>query len=169
MSLEIGSVIQPGNENAFQVGDRKANASLSDLPDTHRPLLEGPITAALATITPKGRAQISPVWCSHDGTHIKLNSVKGRVKDKNLRARREVALLLLNPEQPYHWMSINGRVVEVIDESDPERGHLATESIDELSELYINERPYPLRDPTGEERVLYMVEPTRILTFGTPN
>ncbi len=167
MSLEIGSVITGGNENAFQVGERKKNATLADLPDSHRPLLEGPVVASMATITPKGRAQISPVWCNHDGTHVNINSVKGRVKDKNMRERPEVALLLLNPKNPYHWMSINGRVVNVIDEDDSERGHLATESIDDLAELYVQQRPYPFRDPKGEVRVLYKVEPMRILTFGT--
>jgi len=167
MSLEIGSVIKAGNENAFQVGERKKNAALADLPESHRPLLDGPIVASLATITPKGSTQISPVWCSHDGTHININSAKGRVKDKNMRARPDVALLLLNPKNPYHWMSINGRVVDVIDEDDPQRGHLATENIDDLAELYVDRRPYPFRDPKGEVRVLYKVEPTRILTFGT--
>jgi PPOX class probable F420-dependent enzyme len=166
MSLKIGSVITAGKKNAFQVDERKKNATLADIPESHRPLLDGPIVASLATITPKGRAQLSPVWCDHDGTHINLNSAKGRVKDKNMRERPEVALLLLNPEDPYHWMSINGRIVDVIDEDDPERGHLATQNIDDLADLYVDRRPYPFRDPDGEVRVLYKIEPTRILTFG---
>ena len=168
MGLEIGSVIKAGNENAFQVGERKKNATLADIPDSHRSLLDGPIVASLTTLTPKGGAQVSPVWRSHDGTHININSARGRVKDKNMRARADVALLLLNPKNPYHWTSINGRVVEVIDEDDPQRGHLATENIDDPAELYVERRPYPFRDPKGEVRVLYKIEPTRILTFGTP-
>ncbi len=168
MGLQIGSVIKAGNENAFQVGERKKNATLADIPDSHRSLLDGPIVASLATLTPKGGTQISPVRCSHDGTHLNINSARGRVKDENMREWPEVALLLLNPTNPYHWMSINGRVVEVIDEDDRQRGQLATENIDDLAELYVDRRPYPFRDPKGEVRVLYKVEPTRILTFGTP-
>lgn len=42
---------------------------------------------------------------------------KGRLKDRNLRARPEVTLLLVNPENAYHWMEIYGRVVEIVDET----------------------------------------------------
>jgi hypothetical protein len=110
-------------------------------------------------MTASGRIQLTPVWCNHDGTHVNLNSVKGRVKDRNMRERPDIALLLLNPENPYHWMSINGRVVDIVDEDDPARGHLATENIDDLAELYVNQRPYPFRDPKGGEiRVLYKLD-----------
>ncbi len=63
-------------------------------------------------------------------------------------------------------MTINGTVDEIIDEDDPETGHLATESIDALAEKYMGERPYPLRNPKGEVRVLFKLRPTKILTFG---
>lgn len=112
--------------------------------------------------------QITPVWVSNDGTRLELNSVRGRLKDRNLRSNGKVSLLLMNPKNAYHWMSIDGKVVEIIDEDDKARGHLATESIDFLAKKYLNQTPYPLRDPKGEIRVLYKVEPLHILTFGTP-
>ncbi len=57
------------------------------------------------------------------------------------------------------------RVVDrVIDESGPD-GHLATESIDALSETYINQTPYPFRTE-GEERVLFLISPTQVVIFG---
>ena len=77
--------------------------------------------------------------------------------------------MLLNPQNPYHWLTVYGRVVEVIEENDPERGHLATENIDDLAAKYLGERPYPLRDPAGEIRVRYAVEPRRVVTFGPVN
>jgi hypothetical protein len=80
-----------------------------------------------------------------------------------------LTLMLLNPKNPYHWLTVYGRVVEVIDENDPERGHLATENIDDLAEKYLGQRPYPLRDPAGEIRVRYSVEPRRVVTFGPVN
>jgi hypothetical protein len=57
-------------------------------------------------------------------------------------------------------------VVRIIEEDDEADGHLATENIDDLADVYLGKRPYPLRDPRGEVRVLYKVEPTRIVTFG---
>ena len=52
--------------------------------------------------------------------------------------------MLLNPENVHHWISIEGKVVSMVDEDDPENGHLATEYIDVLSELYLGVSPYPL-------------------------
>jgi PPOX class probable F420-dependent enzyme len=122
----------------------------------------------LATTKPNGLPQLTPIWVAHDGTHILVNTKKGRVKDRNMRTRPDVAILLVSPENPYHWVSINGRVAEIIDETDPARGHEATRTIDEMAKRYINTTPYPLRDPKGEVRVLFKVLPTYVMTFGPP-
>ena len=169
MTVEIADIITPGHEGAFKVGTRDPRPSLRELPEVHRRLFEDPVTACLATITPSGHAQLTPVWVNTDGDHLFLNSTAGRVKDRNLRARPDVTLMLLNPKNPYHWLTVYGRVVDVIDENDPERGHLATENIDDLAAKYLDQRPYPLRDPAGEVRVRYAVEPRRVVTFGPVN
>ena len=157
----------PSNEKAFTVKDKKPG-SLKDIAPHYRQLFDEPVTAALTTVDDKGKMQITPVWVSNDGTRLELNSVRGRLKDRNLRSNGKVSLLLMNPKNAYHWMSIDGKVVEIIDEDDKARGHLATESIDLLAKKYLNQTPYPLRDPKGEIRALYKVEPLHILTFGTP-
>jgi PPOX class probable F420-dependent enzyme len=167
MAATIGDVITPGNEKAFTVKDTKPGA-LKDLGPQYTKLLSDPVTASLTTVNDKGEMQVTPVWVGNDGTHIELNSARGRLKDRNLRGNGQVTLLLMNPANPYHWMSINGKVVDIIDEDDKARGHLATKSIDGLALRYVNQTPYPFRDPKGEVRVLYKVEPTQILTFGTP-
>lgn len=166
MSFEIADVITPGHEQAFTIGERTAGASLRDLPAVHLALLDEPVTAAVATINADGTAQLTPNWVNHDGTYIYLNSVRGRLKDRNYRARPQVTVMLMNPKNPYHWITIYGTIEQIIEEDDPVQGHLATESIDDLSESYLGARPYPLRDAAGEIRVLYKVRPTRIITFG---
>ncbi len=72
--------------------------------------------------------------------------------------------MLMNPNNPYHFMTIDGVVEEIIEEDDPENGHFATENVD--AQKYLGTSPYPLRNPKGEVRVLYKVRPTKILTFG---
>lgn len=166
MTLEIADVITPGNNDAFTIGARKPATDLTNLPAVHLALLDQPVTASVATINADGTPQLTPNWVHHDGTYIKLNSVRGRLKDRNLRARPSVVVMLVNPQNPYHWITIYGEVTQIIEEDDPQEGHLATESIDDLAEAYLGQRPYPLRDPNGEVRVLYLVRPTRILTFG---
>jgi PPOX class probable F420-dependent enzyme len=168
MSVKVQEVITPGNERAFTIGKESQAASLAALDPIYRQLLETGVTAALATTSQDGRPQLTPVWLNHDGVYINLNSVRGRLKDRNLRARPEITLMVVNPKNPYHWMTIWGTVDTIIEEDDPQQGHLATESIDALAQTYLNVSPYPLRDPKGEVRVLYKVRPTRIQTFGQP-
>ena len=167
MASTIGDVITPGNEKAFTVRSTKPGA-LKDLAPQYKKLLSDAVTASLTTVSDKGEMQVTPVWVGNDGTYLELNSVRGRLKDRNLRDNGKVTLLLMNPANPYHWMSINGKVVDIIDEDDKTRGHLATKSIDALALRYVNQTPYPFRDPKGEVRVLYKVEPIQILTFGNP-
>ena len=167
MSVEIADMIIPGNAGAFTVGSKESVSTFTDLPEVHRNLIEGPVTATLATMNADGTPQLTPVWVNHDGERINLNSMRGRLKDRNIRARPQVSILFINDDNPYHWINVEGEVVEIIDEDDPEDGQLATENIDDLAELYLNERPYPLRDASvNEVRVLYKVEPKRIVTFG---
>ena len=73
----------------------------------------------------------------------------------------------MNPENPYHWVTLYGDVESVVDESDAENGSLATESINRLAKLYLDADEYPLRNE-GEERSLFTLNPTKIVTFGTP-
>jgi PPOX class probable F420-dependent enzyme len=166
MSFEIADVIPPVNVRAFTIGERTTGDSLRDLPEVHLALLDEPVTAAVGTVSADGTAQLTPNWVHHDGTYVFLNSVRGRLKDRNYRARPNVTILLMNPKNPYHWITIYGAIEEFIEEDDPANGHLATESIDALSQSYLGADPYPLRDPGGEIRVLYKVRPTRIITFG---
>jgi PPOX class probable F420-dependent enzyme len=166
MTFEICDVITPVAVGSFTVGSTTKAERVTDLPAVHVALLQRAVTGALATVDAHGNPQTTPVWCDSDTEHVNLNSKKGRLKDRNIRRRTQVSLLLVNPDNAYHWIEIKGEVVDVIDEDDPERGHLATKSIDDLAEKYLGQRPYPLRDPSGEVRTLYQVRPTRILTFG---
>lgn len=165
--MEIGTVIAPGTENGLQVGDR-TQGSLGDLPDTHVDLLKGAYTAVMSTLNASGTVQLTPVWLLDDGVHLLINSAKGRLKDRNLRARPQVTVLVMNPANPFHWLSIQGEVVDVIEEDDPERGELATTTINAGSALYMGTEVYPARDPRGEVRVLYRVRPDRVMAMGQP-
>ena len=165
--MEIATLKPPGQSGSFSVGTRQAEQSLDDLPAAHLKLLDEAVTASMSCLNGNGSIHISPVWVSRDNEHILVNSVRGRQKDRNLRQRRHASLLFLNPEDAYHWMSIQGVVDDIIDEDDPVRGSVATDSINQLSQMYLRESTYPLRDPDGTEvRSLYRIRPTRVVLFG---
>lgn len=127
-----------------------------EIPGSHRDLLERPVVAVLATIMPDGSPQTSPVWVDYHDGYIRVNSAKGRQKDKNMRARPYVSLLLVDPENPYRYLEIRGRVTKITEEG-------AREHIDALAGKYTGEARFTPQRP-DEIRVIYYIEPTRVVT-----
>lgn len=162
--MELNEVVPPGTDDAFTV-QRRGEGRLADLDDSHRRLLDGPHPAALATLNTSGTVQLSPVWLLHDGENLLINSVRGRLKDRNLRRRPQVSICIVDPENQYHYVSIQGTVIQVIDEDDPDEGNRATQVIDEMAALYMGVNEYPLRAPSGEVRSLFIIRPDRVSTF----
>ena len=124
------------------------------IPESHLELFEKPVIASLATIMPDGQPQVNPVWCDYDGTYVRVNSAKGRVKDRNMRERPQVTLLLINPESVWHWIEVRGVVEEITEEG-------AEAHIDALSKKYMGVDKFPYRQP-GQVRVMYKIRPTRV-------
>ena len=98
------------------------------------------------------------MWVDFDGTHVRFNTARGRVKDKNLQANPRVALSILDPDNPYRYLQIRGRVVEMT-----ERG--ADAHIDSLAKKYLGQDTYPFRRP-GEVRVTVKIAADRVQTMG---
>ncbi len=128
------------------------------LPESHKDLLGKKAFAALATVGQNGAPQVTPVWFDDDGRHIRFNTAKGRVKDKNLRRNPAVALSIQDPDNPYRYVQVKGRVTEVTEEG-------ADAHIDALAKKYIGQDKYPHRQP-GEVRVIYKVLPERVQVMG---
>jgi PPOX class probable F420-dependent enzyme len=105
-----------------------------------------------------GSPQVTPVWFDDDGTHIRVNTAKGRWKDKNMRKRPQVALSILDPDNPYRYMQIRGSVVEVTENG-------ADAHIDSLARKYLDQDQYPFRQP-GEVRVIYKIAVERVNAMG---
>ena len=109
--------------------------------------------ANLSTIMPDQSPQVTPVWFDVDQDYVWINSAKGRVKDQNMRERPDVALAILDPDDPYRYIQIRGEVVEITTEG-------AREHINKLSKKYLGKDKYP--GPPGETRVIYKIRPTSI-------
>lgn len=122
-----------------------------EIPAAVRDLLTTKAFAHLATVMPTGAPQVTPVWFDFDGNHVRVNSAKGRGKDKNMRRDPRVALSILDPENSYRYLEIRGKVVEITEEG--ARAH-----IDSLAKKYMGVDTYPFHQP-GMIRVIYKIEP----------
>jgi PPOX class probable F420-dependent enzyme len=128
------------------------------IPQQFQDLLTKKAFAHLGTIMPDGSPQVTPVWFDFDGNHVRVNSAKGRVKDKNMRRNAQVALAIQDPENPYRYLGVRGRVVEITESG-------ADAHIDSLAKKYLGQDRYPNRKP-GEIRVIYRIRPERVSTMG---
>src|SRR5262249_6886308 len=87
-------------------------AQTAALPDSHLDLFKKKAFANLATLMPQGSPQVTPVWVDYDGRYVVINTAEGRQKDKNLARDGRVALSIMDPENPYRYLEIRGRIVE---------------------------------------------------------
>ena len=128
------------------------------IPQTHADLFEKQAFGNLGPLMKDGSPQVTPVWVDYDGTHVRFNSAKGRVKDLNIRRDPRVSISLQDPANPYRYLEIRGRVVEITENG-------ADDHINKLSQKYLGKPVYPFRQP-GEVRVTYKIEPQKISSMG---
>jgi len=126
------------------------------IPENYQDLLEDETKAfaCLATLMKDGSPQLTPLWFNTDGEHILINSAKGRVKDINMRRDPRVAIVITDPKDPYRYIQICGKVIEITIKN-------AREHIDALAKKYRGLDKYPSRSP-DEVRVTYKILPERI-------
>jgi len=123
------------------------------IPEQFRDLLQKRAFANLATLMPDGRPQVTPVWFDYDGKYFIVNTAKGRMKDRNMRREPRVSLAIMDPDNPYRYLEVRGRVAEVAENG-------AADHIDKLARKYLGVDKYPYAQP-GEQRVMFKIEPER--------
>ncbi len=125
-----------------------------DISSNYHDLFEKKAIANVATLMPDGSPQLTPVWIDYDGEHVLVNTARGRVKDKNMRNNRNVAVLIVDPDNSYRYLSIRGKVIEITEEG-------ADAHIDKLAKKYLGLDRYPNRG-SGEVRVLVKIKPEKV-------
>jgi PPOX class probable F420-dependent enzyme len=128
------------------------------IPEKYIDLFDKKAFANLATLNPDGTPQVTPVWVDYDGSHVLINSARGRRKDKNMESNRAVALSIQDPDNPYRYLEVRGRVDEITEQG-------ADQHIDKMAKKYMGVDKYPLRQ-ADEVRVIYKIKPERTSQMG---
>jgi PPOX class probable F420-dependent enzyme len=126
------------------------------IPASHRDLLEAPIPVALATVGRSGHPQVTAIWVIVDGDTVVTSLAGVRQKLKNLQARPQATIFVIDPSNPYRTLEIRG---DVMIEPDPD---LAT--LKQVLSAYgadLASFPGPL-----EDRTTVILHPTHIVTQG---
>jgi len=128
------------------------------IPEDYMDLFQKRAFGHLATVNADGTPQVTPVWIDFDGTHVLVNSARGRKKDKNMERNPAVALSIQDPDNPYRYLEVRGKVDEITETG-------ADNHIDSMAKKYIGKDKYPWKSPT-EVRVLYKIRPEHVSKMG---
>ncbi|MEQ4714847.1 MULTISPECIES: PPOX class F420-dependent oxidoreductase [unclassified Nonomuraea] len=128
---------------------------MAELSEDVRKLLDAPNYATVTSINPDGGPQSTVVWVRTDGDDVLFSTVKGRRKPRNWERDPRASLLVIDPDNPYRYVELRGRVTMT---PDPE-GAL----IQELSQKY---RGLPWEDKPGAERLIVRISPDRVTLRG---
>jgi len=130
---------------------------MKNIPNEFHDLLvdETKAFAFLATTMPDGSPQVTPVWFNTDGEHILINTARGRAKDRNIQADPRVSIVIPDPQNPYRYLQIRGRVAEVTEEG-------ADAHIKTLGMIYTGA---PFDYPADQVRVMYKIAVEKVSTM----
>jgi PPOX class probable F420-dependent enzyme len=130
----------------------------ASIPENYLDLFKKPAFGFLTTLMPDGSPQTQPVWVDIENGQVIVNTAMGRQKDKNMRRDPRVAVTLMDPDNPYRYLEIRGRVTDVTQDG-------ATAHIDKMAKKYLGKDKYPFAQP-GEQRVLFKISPEKTHTMG---
>lgn len=127
---------------------------MTEIPESFHDLFEKRTFAHVTTMLPDGLPHTSPVWIDYDAgaNRLLVNTERHRRKARNVAENPAVSVSMLDPENPYRFLSVSGEVEETTTEG-------AREHIDELSQRYFGE-PYP--QEIVSERIVLRVRPEHV-------
>jgi PPOX class probable F420-dependent enzyme len=141
-----------------------ADHAPDEIPASHRDLVECPPVAVLSTLTRDGYPQTSVVWCDFDDGCVRVNTMRGFAKERNMRRDPRVTLLCLDPRQPLRYLEIRGKVVEMTEVG-------AAEHLDALASKYAGRQvryfgdAVPARFAETEVPVLCRIRPMHVVAL----
>ena len=140
------------------LGDHRVD----EIPASHRDLVQCPPVAALTTVMPNGYPQTSVVWCDFDGECVRINTMRGFVKDRNMRRDPRVTLLCFDPHEPLRYLEVRGHVIEIMETG-------ALDHLDRLASTYAGRRiryfgdAIPARFAATETPVVFVIRPIHVV------
>ena len=136
----------------------------AQIPASHRDLVDCPRVAALTTVMPDGYPQTSVVWCDFDDRDVRINTMRGFQKERNMRREPRVTILCYDPRQPLRFLEVRGTVVAMTEDG-------AAQHLDSLASRYAGRTVryfgdcIPLRFAETEVPVLCRVRPTHVVAL----
>ena len=135
------------------------------IPDEFKDLLERPIYPIATTVMPDGQPQSTVVWADAEGDFVRINTVKGRQKERNLRRNPKITLVFVDPDNAYRWIEVRGEVESMTEEG-------GVDHIEALSRKYNKGQAYygdfnTRTTREQETRLVVNIRPTKVFAYWT--
>ena len=123
---------------------------------------EQPLLAILTTVNADGSPQSTPVWYLYDGERFKVTSRGDRVKVRNIRHNRNVALCITDTTRQVRSLTVRGYAEVIHDDQASQRLHR------QLSIRYLGEQEGQewADSMAAEEMVIVRITPEHFLWTG---
>jgi PPOX class probable F420-dependent enzyme len=123
----------------------------TEFPDSHRDLLETKF-ATLATLGKDGGPQLTEVWFLFEDGKVKTSLNDSRLKTKNLVARPQCSLFILDLANPFRYLDVRGTARVEPDDDYAFAARLGAKYGADVRD----------HDGPGEKRVVVTIEPTNV-------
>ena len=130
---------------------------MAQLDQQQEQFLEQPFVGVATTLRDDGSPHNTVVWVDVENGTVSFNTAVGRAKERHLRKNPRVALTIVDPADPYKWVSLSGQAELTTDGADPQ--------IDKLAKKYLGKDEYPLRNPS-EQRIKVRITAEKVEATG---
>jgi PPOX class probable F420-dependent enzyme len=127
------------------------------LTEAQREFLEQPFVGAVTTLRADGSPHATVVWVDVDSDVVMFNTAVGRAKERHLRRDPRAALIVVDPQNAYRWLAVDGTAELTTEGADAQ--------IDKLAKKYLGKDEYPWRNP-AEQRITVRIRPEHVEATG---
>jgi PPOX class probable F420-dependent enzyme len=130
---------------------------MAKLSEKHKEFLEQPFVGVATTLREDGSPHSTIVWVDVEDGVLSFNTASGRAKPNHLEKDPRAGLLVVDPNDSYKWVAVDGPAEMTTDGADAQ--------IDKLAKKYLGKDEYPFRQE-GEQRVTVRITPEHVSASG---
>lgn len=134
---------------------------MASIPEEFRDLFERGAPTQLSTISADGRPHVTPVFAEYDGEYVLFNTMRGRQKERNVSDNPNVGVSVTDPDDPYRYLSVSGKVAEVTEEG-------AVDHVHHIAQRFMDTEEYPHLDAEPNPRVIVRIRPEQVRAVNEP-
>jgi PPOX class probable F420-dependent enzyme len=130
---------------------------MASLTEDQKQFLNQPFVGVVTTLRADGSPHNTVVWVDVEDGIVSFNTAYGRAKPKHLEQNPRAGVTVVDPNDAFKWISVDGPAELTTDGADAQ--------IDKLAKKYMGVDEYPYRT-AEEQRVKVRITPEHVSASG---